>query len=441
MIQEIFEAGVVGAGGAGFPSHIKFKTKADHLLINAAECEPLLYTDQMEMEEHSEEIVAGVELGMEILGAKDGKIAIKKHHEASIQALKKALEGHPKIELVLMDSYYPAGDEHAIVFECLHQPLEPGALPSSLGAVVSNVTSIRNIYLASKGIPVTHKKVTVTGEVNSPVVLSVPIGTRITELIQRAGSSKLEDYAVLLGGPMMGKMLLGKEIEEAVVTKTTGGILVLPLDHPLIVRRRQTPEQIRKQTASACIQCSFCTELCPRYLKGHPLHPHQVMKAFGFNLPDHPNLPQASLCCECGICELFSCPMGLSPRIVNQLVKKQLREEGAPKPEFQGQGLNPLEFIRRLPTETLMRKIQVDKYDAYGKPPYETMETSYVKIPLSQHIGKPARPLVKEGDWVEVGQKIAGPEEGEMGANIHGSISGQVISVSDQWIEIKGGNQ
>ncbi|MDO5038039.1 MAG: SLBB domain-containing protein [Tissierellia bacterium] len=440
MITKIFEAGVVGAGGAGFPTHIKYGSQVDFLLVNGAECEPLLYTDQREIEDHSHEILAGIELGLEILGAKKAKIAIKAHHKAAVAALKEALEGHDRIELVLLDSYYPAGDEHSIVYDCLGKTLEPGALPSSVGAVVSNVTTLRNIYLASKDLPVTHKKVTVTGEVKRPVVLSVPLGTPISDLISRAGGPLLEDYALLLGGPMMGKMVLGQAIDQAVVTKTTGGVILLGLDHPLITRRRQSPDQLRKQTASACIQCNFCTQLCPRYLKGHPLHPHQVMKAFGLNVEGHPHLDQASLCCECGICELFSCPMGLSPRIVNQLVKKDLRDKKAPKKDYKSQGLDPFEGLRRLPSQTLIRKIHVDKYEALGKPPYEDMEVDYVKIPLSQHIGKPAQPLVAEGDWVDLGQKIAGVDQKDLGANIHASISGQVLRIADGFIEIKGGS-
>lgn len=438
LVQKIYEGGVVGAGGAGFPTHIKYKADADYLLINAAECEPLLYTDQYEMEHYSDDIIKGIEMGKEALGAAEAKIGIKAKHKRSIEALEASIEKlGADIEIVKMDSYYPAGDEHSIIYECLHTPLSPGALPLTVGAVVSNVTTIRNIYLAAQGKPVTDKKVTVTGEVDRPIVVDVPIGTPLRQCIDLAGGVTVEPFAILVGGPMMGKMVLEEDLDDGFVTKTTGGIIVLPLDHPLITRRRQTLKQIQNQTASACIQCDFCTELCPRYLKGQPLHPHEVMKAFGFGNMDNPKLPQAALCCECGICELYSCPMGLSPRIVNAEVKKIMREKGISK-NFTALPVHPMEEVRKLPTDVLMKKIQVEKYDREEPLPFMNYEPRKVRILLSQHIGKPADAVVSPGDEVKKGDLIGHVDEKDMGANIHASIDGTVTNVTDSYIEIEG---
>ncbi|MDO5713157.1 MAG: 4Fe-4S dicluster domain-containing protein [Tissierellia bacterium] len=438
LVQKIYQGGVVGAGGAGFPTHVKYKTKANSLLINAAECEPLLYTDQYEMEYFPEEIIRGIELGRSALEASNVKIAIKEKHERSIKALEKAIESlQVDMDIVKMESYYPAGDEHSVIYECLKTPLAPAALPLTLDAVVSNVTTMRNIYLASQDIPVTDKKITVTGEVEKPIVIDVPIGTTIEECLSLAGKTTVNPFAILIGGPMMGKMIFDKDISTTYVTKTTGGLIVLPMDHPLIARRRQTLKQIQNQTASACIQCDFCTELCPRYLKGHPLHPHEVMKAFGFGDMTHPKLPQASLCCECGICELYSCPMGLSPRIVNAEVKKIMRKEGITK-NFTPLPVHPMEEVRKLPTDVLMKKIQIEQYDQHEPLPLKEYTSNKVRLLLSQHIGKPASPIVKIGDRVKRGQEIGHVEETDMGALIHASIDGTVTKITNEFIEITG---
>lgn len=442
LLQEIYRAGVVGAGGAGFPTHIKYKTKAKYLLINAAECEPLLFTDQYEMEHYAPEILQGINLGKELLGAERAIIGIKRKHKKSLKALREALEdlGLP-IEIHEMDSFYPAGDEQGLIFEVLGIPLKPGTIPISEGVVVTNVTTAKNIYRASQGQAVTRKTLTVTGEVKEPTVIDVPVGTSIADCIALGGGSLLSEYAVILGGPMMGKMIFHGDIDSTYVTKTSGGVIVLPMGHPLITRRCQSLEFIKNQTASACIQCTFCTELCPRYLIGHPLHPHEVMKAFGNDGKlQGEKLFQATLCCECGICELYSCPMGLSPRIVNQAVKKMLREAKAPKMTFESLGVHPMEEYRRLPTDVLAKKINIEKYYKIHDLPTKAYTPGKVVIKLSQHIGKPAEAAVSVGDTVKIGDPVGmvGPEE--MGANVHASIDGVVEEVSAEEVVIKAGD-
>ncbi|MDO5714564.1 MAG: SLBB domain-containing protein [Tissierellia bacterium] len=442
-LQRIYESGVVGAGGAGFPTHIKYNTKAQYLLINAAECEPLLFTDQYEMEHYPDEIVQGIMIGKEILNAKEVIIGIKSKHKKSIEALTSAIEKvEAPIKIHEMESFYPAGDEQGLIFEILNIPLNPGSIPISEGIVVTNVTTAKNIYFSTIGKGVIRKTVTVTGEVKNPIVLDVSVGTSIGRCIDEAGGSSLEEYAIILGGPMMGKMAFSSDINSTFVTKTSGGIIVLPMDHPLITRRRQSIEHIKNQTASACIQCDFCTELCPRYLIGHPLHPHEVMKAFGNDGQlQGEKLLQASLCCECGICELYSCPMGLSPRIVNATVKKMLREANAPKISFDSQGVHPMEAYRRLPTDVLVKKISIDKYYKYHNLPNKKIDSQKVVIPMSQHIGKPAEPIVKVGDEVHANDMIGKVSMEDMGACVHASIDGIIESVTNKEVVIKAGDR
>ncbi len=439
LLDKIYEAGVVGAGGAGFPTHIKYDTSAKSLLINAAECEPLLHTDQYEMEHFSEEIIKGIMMVKEAIGAEDAVIGIKSKHKSSLKALEEAIENQKApIKIHEMQSFYPAGDEQGLIYEVYKIALKPGTIPISENIVVSNVTTIKNVYHASLGEPVIRKSVTVNGEIKTPSVLNVPVGTSVKECIELAGGSLLREYAVILGGPMMGKMVLQEDLDHAYISKTTGGIIILPLDHPLITRRLQTLPQIKNQTASACIQCDFCTELCPRYLIGHPLHPHEVMKSFGNNGDlNSEKLMQASLCCECGICELYSCPMGLSPRIVNAEVKKLLRQVNAPKVKYESIGVHPMEAYRRLATDVLVKKISIDQYYQVEDFEYIDYDSPEVVISLSQHIGKPSTAVVSVGDQVHKGQLIGSVDRGDMGACVHASIDGEVVSVTPEAVRIK----
>src|SRR5699024_7913527 len=169
-----------------------------------------------------------------------------------------------------------------------------------------------------------------------------------------------------------------------------------------------------------------------------PLHPHEVMKSFGNNGDlNSEKLMQASLCCECGICELYSCPMGLSPRIVNAEVKKLLRKVNAPKIEYESIGVHPMEAYRRLATDVLVKKISIDQYAQVEDFEYIDYESPEVVISLSQHIGQPSKAVVLEGDKVHKGQIIGSVDRGDMGACVHASIDGEVVSVTPEAVRIK----
>ena len=162
IVDQVFDAGVVGAGGAGFPTHIKIDCKAEIVIANGAECEPLLRVDQQVMLFHAQEIVAGLLAVKKQTGAQRGAIATKAHYGEAVDALKKAVEG-TGIALHLMKSYYPAGDEQEIVYDLTGKVVPTGGLPLDVGAVVLNVSTLVNIARAMDGIPVTDKIVTVGG--------------------------------------------------------------------------------------------------------------------------------------------------------------------------------------------------------------------------------------------------------------------------------------
>lgn len=434
LLDQIFKAGVVGAGGAGFPTHVKLKCSVEYLLVNAAECEPLMQTDKYIMRHNAEEIIEALEVMAPLVGADKVKIAIKETYEKEINSLKRAIKKlNSKVELFYLKSVYPAGDEHVIVYEVTGRVIPPGGIPLNVGAVVSNVATVLNIYDAMKGQNVTDKVVTVTGEVGNPSLLSVPIGTSVLECIKAAGCLTIKDYCVIMGGPMMGRILTSKEAFHRSITKTDGGIIVLPENHYIRARASLSLRHIINQTKSACIQCSYCTEMCPRYLMGHPLRPHKIMRAISMSQDFTEEVfKEALLCSECGICEMYACPMGISPRLVNIMVKKELRQRGIKFSTDEEIILHEERDSRQVPVSRLVQRLDLGKYSGIKfADELNIVKVNKVHIPLKQHIGKPALAIVSVGDEVVKGQLIGEIGLKDMGANVHASINGKVISVSE----------
>jgi len=218
--------------------------------------------------------------------------------------------------------------------------------------------------------------------------------------------------------------------------KADGGLLVLPLDNPVVLLQAKPLERVILEARSICIQCSLCTELCPRYLIGHQMRPNRVMRsvATGTNPQD---LTDALLCCECGICELFSCPMGLSPRQMNILVKKQLREAGVGVSDTVVHTENTeARAYRRIAQSRFIERLRLGGYpnhltEAVSIEPYN------VRIPTRHGVGKPASPVVSVSETVRVGQLIADVDREDLGAKVHASIPGRVTEVTGEHICIE----
>jgi len=234
-LEAIMEAGIVGAGGAGFPTHVKLKAKipGGYAIVNAAECEPILGHNIHYLEENAEKIISGLKIIMKITEATHGMIAIKEKHKEAIAKLKEAI-GNENIEIKYLPDMYPAGDERVIVREFLGVELAPGQLPGEANAVIQNVETVKNIAQAVEDRkPVIDKDVTVGGRVKNAqsgaVFMDVPLGYPVKKLIEKAGGYIEPHGEIVLGGPFTGKH--GEE--DAPVTKTLGGVLVampFPID-------------------------------------------------------------------------------------------------------------------------------------------------------------------------------------------------------------------
>ncbi len=432
FIDMIRDAGVVGEGGAGFPAHVKYAASVKTVIANGCECEPLLYSDQYIMENHAPEIVQALKAVVKATGAAKGVIAIKRKYTGVAEAFQRFVDD-ASLELFQLDNFYPAGDEHILVHEVTGHTIPPLGLPKEVGALVANVGTLYSVKGAMDGRAVTRKVVTVTGEVERPSVLQVPIGTKVADCIAQCGGAVVGDPVYVMGGPMMGRFLnTPQELDQAVITKTSGGVIVLPRGHYLHDCATLSLEVMRKRAATACIQCRYCTDLCPRYLVGHSFETHKVMRAFGGGEDTAMGAMQAMLCCECGVCELFSCPMRLSPRRINASLRASFGRQGV---KYEGlREVRPeqseLRGFRKIPVPRLAIKLGIADYMAIHPHQGGTVEPVGVEIPLSQHIGAPAVATVKAGDTVQAGDLIGEIPENSLGARVHASISGRVVRVN-----------
>lgn len=427
LVEIVKEAGVVGAGGAGFPTHVKINAKAEFIVVNAAECEPLLRVDQQLIAAKGEAMLQGLKAVMEATGAFKVKIALKEKYGRAIAFLEERLKEELKIEMFIMGDFYPAGDEQVMVYETTGRIVPEGGIPLNVGVVVINVETLINIGNALEGQPVTDKYVTVTGWVLKPITVKVPLGVTFKEVIELSGGPLGQDFAVMHGGPVMGSLV---EDLTTPVTKTTKGLVILPQNHPLITRKNRDLNVILKQARSACCNCMQCTEVCPRYLLGHDLRPNQLMQAMSYGPYLGEEISKAFLCSECGVCDLYQCPMGLSPRRVNAMIKQELTKAGIKnKNNRTPQEVRPMREYRRVPSKRMLARLNLTAYDSPAPLSEELYKPEKVVLPLRQHIGAPAEARVQIGSRVERGDLIAVVPENALGANLHASISGTIEEV------------
>lgn len=444
FLESIFQAGVVGCGGAGFPTHKKLDCRPEYLIINGAECEPLLRTDRYVMRNLAVGVVEAAKRTAREIGARECVIALKRAYTQEVRALEAAIGEERSVRLHLLDSFYPAGDEQTLVYEVTGRVVPPAGLPLEAGAVVQNVSTMLAVGQALRGEAFTGRYLTVTGEVKSPCIVYAPLGTPARECIALAGGAAVEDYILIAGGPMMGPVC--GDIDNTFVTKTTSAYLLLKKSAHLAARHALTVRQMLTRARSACIQCSYCTELCPRYQLGHAIEPHRVMRTLAMHPDittalDLPAIRNAALCCSCGICEEFACPMQLSPRRMNEMVKRALAEAKMryTRPEGAAYAPRPSREYRKAPSKRVSARAGVLKYYHYEISDLRTAAPARVSLPLRQHIGAPSVPCVGVGDAVTQGMRIAACPEGALGANLHASISGTVTAVTKDAITIEAG--
>ena len=432
LSEQLRECGVVGAGGAGFPTYVKAQSKVEYLIANGAECEPLIHKDAELMKHFPAEIMAGMTSMMDATGAGKGKFGVKTKNAESIHALKQHVP--ERIEFVMLGDFYPSGDEYELVYTATGRLIPPAGIPLNVGCVVNNVETLYNVHFAGKGEPVTQKFLSVCGAVAEPKSFWVPVGTPFRDLIALAGGASIPDFGIFISGIMMGTLTF--DLDD-VVTKTTGGLIILPRDHYLMTRRTRSQQEMNHIGKSACDQCSYCTEFCPRYLLGYEVMPHKVMRSLGFTTTGSEIWNQwAELCCACGICTLYACPEDLYPKEACDMGKRDRRSAGLKFIQQKPVEVHPMKEYRRIPLAQLRKRLQVDDYER--ETPFQNIEArpAAVRIKLRQHAGETATASVQEGKKVKRGQVVGRAPEGKLGANVHASIDGKVRAVTPEYVEI-----
>lgn len=426
-------SGVVGAGGAGFPSYAKITDKADTVILNCVECEPLLKLHRQLLALHAAQIVEMLDKVRETIGAADAVIGIKGEYTETINALTPIADRYKKVRIHKLDAAYPMGDEVILIYETTGRVISPGGLPIDENVVVFNVETMYNLYRAvTGGCSVSDKLVSVVGEVKNPKTMRVPLGMPVGDVVMAAGGATTRDCAFVIGGPMMG--YIGSA--DTVVTKTCNAIIVLPGNHKLVQSANKNLRIEKRRASSACCQCRTCTDLCSRHALGHPIEPHRIMRAVANNDTEDMSVFKGALYCSgCRICEKYACPQGLSPGSIAQEFKRAMRSAGVPIQKVKPKEVAAGRQERKVPVHRLAQRLGLAVYDKNAPLDDICISAKVVRIPLSQHIGAPAKPKVAMGDRVKKGQLIGEAADG-LSVNIHSSIDGKVISVDDHEITI-----
>lgn len=320
FLNAVRASGLVGLGGAGFPTHVKlaFKEDAgvDTLIINAAECEPYITVDHREMLDHPQDILSGIKEVVKWLGFKNAYIGIEDNKADAFKMLLKAMEENEEFkdvaQLICLPSTYPQGAEKVLIYSATGRQVPPGKLPSDVGCVVMNVQSVSFLgrYLKT-GKPLVSRSLTVDGSaIAEPKNLRAPLGTMYSDIIEYCGGFKEDPYKIMAGGPMMGIATIDAEVP---LLKNNNAITCLAKDY------------VKVKPTRACIRCGRCVDACPMCLE-----PTLIEKKA--HLGDVDGLTKASVmtCMECGSCA-FACPSGRPLVQYMRLGKAIIREAGAKK--------------------------------------------------------------------------------------------------------------
>jgi len=293
ILDIVKEAGIVGLGGAGFPTHVKLAPKEpekiDYVIVNGAECEPYLTSDYRVLMEEPETVIEGLKVILQLFDKAKGVIGIENNKPEAIKKMTELVKDEPRIEVCPLKTKYPQGGERTLIYAITGRKINSSMLPADVGCVVDNVDTVAAIYRAvCKSTPLLRKIITVTGDaIANPKNFNVRLGTNYMELVEAAGGFKTEPEKVISGGPMMGQALFDLSIP---VAKTSSALTCL------------TKDQVAEMEPTACIRCGRCVQVCPGRVV-----PQKLMKAAMRHDLDAFVKLNGMECCECGCCS-YICP-------------------------------------------------------------------------------------------------------------------------------------
>lgn len=440
--QIIQENGVIGAGGAGFPSHGKLDKRIETIILNCAECEPLLKVHRQLLAKHAYEIVEALNEVAQAVLAKEVIIAVKTAYTQTVEAVNEVISEkkfYAPMRIGFLSEVYPAGDEVITIYETTGKIVPPGKIPIEVGVAVFNVETMYNIYRAIFWKqPVTYKYLTIAGEVKEPKTVKVPIGMKISEVVKLAGGITVANAAYIHGGPMTGPL----SSEEEVITKTSNAILVFDKNHPVIQKKCSKDSTNMKRAMASCCQCRMCTDLCPRNLLGHPIEPHLFMRAATTGVTkDVTPFLGTYFCSQCGLCEMYACNQNLSPQTLIGSYKNELRKNGVPPIRNPiTKEVNSLREQRKVPMSRLTARLGLSRYNLSAPLDETEVPASIIKIKLNQHIGAPAIPIVQKEETVSRNQQVAMADSSKLSVFYHTPCNGVVLEVTKRYVMIKAGN-
>lgn len=434
----VYDAGIVGAGGAGFPTHRKFSDKVKQIIVNAAECEPLMMVDHHILEHHLQALVDTLNILVDTMGADEAIIGIKGKNMGLLdEKIVSSING-TKVKIKEIPDIYPAGDEVILTYETTGKIIPEGAIPIMIGVMVINVETIYNIHRAiTKGDKVIDKYVTIGGDVAEDITIKVPLGMKISEVLEATGHGNLADKSVINGGPMMGKLV---DLENDVVTKTTKGLLIFPTSHSIIQRKKMPISMAVKRASAACCNCTMCSDMCPRNLLGYNLNVHKTIRAASHSeTNDSEAFLQSALCCGCGVCTVIACQQMLDPQAISMEIKGSLAKNGLRRQNnIAPEKVKAERASRLVSSSVLIDRLGIRKYvKSHVERKYMDFSPKEVYIEFKQHVGKPASATVKVGAKVKAGDVVAQTAYEDLGTTMHSSINGKVKAVTDRFVIIE----